>query len=295
LENKNQISNIKYQKYGVHLRWTTSLFFIFNLLFLIFFFGCVSQQKVDKQICPPITSVEQASTNLGDYYAGIRPVKAVGSCVLKYRGQGNKPAMMSFPVRLWFENNEKFCIYGDMFFDPKGLGFAMSGEDFWAYAKSMGFYIEGKKDKPIDKKIGAFFCPTVIFDFLNPLDAAGVKALLISSSNAIRCADSKNHRVKKIYLGQCDKFVRKVEYLDRIGRASIVAELDDYKKVADGNFYFPHRLIYKHCKGRKCSDSMEIKFDSVNLWQPSVQQIEALFSKPDTSSLNKNDERDKVK
>jgi hypothetical protein len=89
--------------------------------------------------------------------------------------------------------------------------------------------------------------------------------------------------------------VRKVEYLDRISRASIVAELDDYKKVADGNFYFPHRLIYKHCKGRKCGDSMDIKLDSVKLWQPSDKQIEALFSKPEMSSSNKNNERDKVK
>jgi len=282
LGSKNKKSKIKNQKCGVHFQWTASLFFIFNLLFFIFLSGCVSQQKIDKQICPPITSVEQASTSIGEYYAGIRPIKAVGSCTVKYRGQGNKPAMMSFPVRLWFENSGKFCVYGDVLFDPKGVGFAVDGEDFWAYAKSMGFYTAGKKDKPIDEKIGGgFFCPTVIFDFLNPLDADGVNALLISSSNAIRCTDSESRRVKKIYLGQCDKFVRKVEYLDRTGRTSIAVELDDYKKVADGNFYFPHKLTYKHCKGRKCSDSMDIKFDSVKLWQPSDKQIEALFSKPE--------------
>ncbi|MFA6187067.1 MAG: hypothetical protein WC770_07655 [Phycisphaerae bacterium] len=233
---------------------------------------------------------------MSNYYAGIRPIKAVGSCVLKYRGQGNKPAVMSFPVRLWFENSEKFCVYGDVLFDPKGVGFAVNGEDFWAYARPMGFYVEGNKDKPVDEKIGgAFFYPTVIFNFLNPLDAASVNVLLISSSNVIRCTDSENGKVKKIYLGQCDKFVRKVEYLDRIGRASVAAELDDYKKVADGDFYFPHRLTYKHCKGRKVIDSMAIKLDSVKLWQPNDKQIEALFSKPDTNSFNKNDEQNKVK
>ena len=259
----------------------SSIICLFALSAVIFFTGCVSQQKADKRICPPIASIEQASTNMDEYYADIRPIKAVGSCTLKYRDKKNKQTVMSFPVRMWFENREKFCVYGDVLFDPKGVGFAVDGEDFWAYAKPMGVYIAGKKDEPVDKKIGgAFFYPTVIFDFLNPLDNAGVNALLIGSSNTIKCPDGENGRGKKIYLDRCDKFVRKVEYLDHTGRASVAAELDDYKKIADGNFYFPHKLTYKHCKGRKCSDSMDIKFDSVKLWQPNDKQVEALFSKP---------------
>jgi hypothetical protein len=215
---------------------------------------------------------------LREYSASIRPIRATGSCTLKYREKKNKLTATSFPVRLWFENDEKFCLYGDVLFDPKGIGLVINGQDFWAYSKPMEFYIEGKKNNPADAKIGrTIFCPAVIFDFLNPL---GNDASLIGSSSIIKC--SGNGKIKKVYLERCDKLVGKIEYLDGIGRVSATAKLSDYKKAADANFHFPHKIIYICGKSEKDSDSMDIKFDSVRLWQPNDKQIEALFSRPDT-------------
>ena len=231
---------------------------------------------------------------MGKYYAGLKPFKAVGSCALKFKDKKKQSITQSFPVRLWFESREKFCVYGDVLFDPKGVCFAVDGQDFWAYAKPIALYTAGKKNEPIEEENagGTFFSPTVILDFLNPLDAGCFNALLISSGNAVKCADSESCKVKRIYFDRCDRFVRKVEYSDCTGKASTVVELDEYKKVSDGNFYFPHRLKYKHCQGRNCGDSMDIKLDSIKLWQSQPGQIQALFSRPDPNSFKKNGQKD---
>jgi hypothetical protein len=296
LRNKYQISKIKYQKYGVHLRWTTSSYFIFYILFFIFFAGCAVQQKVKQEKCPPIVSAEQASASLGQYFGSLRPFKANGSCVLNFKDKKKQWISQSFPVRLWFESREKFCVYGDVSFDPKGLCFAVDGEDFWIYAKPMGVYIAGKKDETVEDKNGsAFFSPVTIIDFLNPLETNCADAVVSGYDNKcswLLCRDGQGCVRKKVYLDRCDKLARKIEYFDCGRTESVVVELDKYKKIAEGNFLFPHKLVYRHMHGKDCTDSMEIKLKSVKSWRSQPQQIRALFSRPDPNSFKKNGQQE---
>jgi hypothetical protein len=291
LENKNQISKIKNQRCGVRLRRTASSFFIFYLLFFIFLTGCVSQRKIKQPACPPILSEQQVSASLEQYAGSLKPFKATGRCVLKFKDEKKRQTSESFPVRLWFGSREKFCVYGDVNFDPKGFCFAVDGEDFWVYVKPMGVYITGRKNEPVsDDNSGAFFSPVTIIDFLNPLetDCADKRASDFDDKlSVLVCRDEQGCVRKAVYLDRCDKLARKIEYFNCGKKQPVVVELDEYRKTAECNFLFPHKLVYKNMRGQDCRASMEIKLDSVKLWQPSVQQTNALFSRPDPNGFKK--------
>jgi hypothetical protein len=272
---------------------STTKFFI---LFFIFFTGCVSQQRIKQPSCPPIASLEQASASLGQYFGSLKPFKATGSCVLNFKDKKKRWIAQSFPVRLWFESREKFCVYGDVSFDPKGFCFAVDGEDFWVYVKPMGVYIAGKKNEPVEEKNGsAFFSPITLIDFLNPLETDCADAAVSGyddKCSSLICRDGQGCVRKKVYLDRCDKLARKIEYFNCGRTALIVVELDEYKKTAEDDFLFPRKLVYKHMQGKNYIDSMEIKLDSVKLWRSQPRQVQALFSRPDPNSFKKNGQQE---
>ncbi|MDD5134157.1 MAG: hypothetical protein PHP01_01945 [Phycisphaerae bacterium] len=271
-------------------------FFILYLLFFIFIAGCLSQRKIKQPACPPILSAEQASASLGQYIDSLKPFRANGNCTLKFKDGKKRQNSQSFPVRLWFESREKFCVYGDVGFDPKGICFAVDGECFWAYAKPMGVYITGKKNDRIEDKNGkGFFSPITIMDFLNPLETDCADAAMSGYDNKcslLLCRDRQGCVRKKVYLDRCDKLARKIEYFNCGRTGSIVVELDGYKKTAEGDFLFPHKLIYKHMQGNNSIDSMEIRLDSLRSWRSRPEQIRALFSRPNPDSFKKNGQQE---
>ena len=241
-------------------------------------------------------SAEQASASLGQYFGSLKSFKATGNCVLKFKDEKKRQISESFPVRLWFESREKFCVYGDVNFDPKGLCFAVDGDVFWVYVKPMGVYIAGKKYERLEEKNGsAFFSPVTLIDFLNPLETDCADAAVSGYDNKcswLLCRDGQGCVRKKVYLDRCDKLARKIEYFNCGKKTSVVVELDKYKKTAEDDFLFPRKLIYKDMQGKDCTGSIKIKFDSVKLWRPSEQQIKALFSRPDPNSFKKNGQQE---
>ena len=254
------------------------------LSFVFLFGGCVAQ----KRSCPPFATAEEASAVLQEYSAGLKPLKAAGSCTMNYTDEKGKTFAQSFPVRIWYINSKKFCLYGDVAFDPKGMSFALDGEDYWVYAKLFGVYSTDK----IDEGNGNYFSsPAVFLDFLEPASADCDNLYITEAEkncNILICRDSKNCRTKKIFIDRCKHFVKKIEYLNCSGNPVVTVELGEYKETGGkGSPVFPRKLTYKYFQGQKCIDARQIKLDSVKLWQSNPAQLKALWTPPDVNSLKK--------
>lgn len=260
-------------------------FFLFFILSLLILTGCAAQ----KRSCPPLATAAEASAVLREYSSGLKPLRATGSCVLNYTDEKGQTFAQSFPVRVWFESSRKFCLYGDVLFDAKAVCFVVNGDEFWTYARPFGIYVTGKTDAESEDY---FSNPAILLDFLEPVDSACLDiALANSKDNSILiCKDNRGCVSRKIFIDRCDHFARRIEYFNCSGNPAIVVELDKYKNAAGENFSFPRKLVYRRFEGQKCSDSMQIKIDSVKLWQTNPEQLKALFSPPDVNSLQKSSE-----
>ncbi len=249
---------------------------------IFLFGGCAAQ----KRSCPPLATAAEASAVLKEYSAGLKPLKATGSCNLNYIDEKGQRFAQSFPVRIWFESNKKFCLYGDVLFDPKGVCFAVTGDKFWTYAKPFGVYIRGE----IGVETEDYFSnPIVLVDFLEPVSFNCLNVALANSkdNNILVCEDSRGYIRKKVFIDRCSRVVKKVEYFNSAEKPAFVVEADEYKKVKEANFSFPHKLNYKYYDRQKGSNKMQIKLDSIKSWQANPEQVKALFTPPDANSFIK--------
>jgi len=255
------------------------IFFLF--LCTVFMAGC----EVQKRSCPPLAGADEAKVILNEYYANLKPLKATGNCTLNYTNEKGEKFAQSFPVRIWYQSNSKFCFYGDVMFDPKGVCFTVSGDKYWSYAKPLKMFTKGDINEETDDY---FANPLIIIDFLNPA-GAGCENLTLAKSekdfNILVCKDGC--RRKKIFIDRCGYFVKKIEYSDCLPNTGLVIETDEYKKVTGANFLFPRKLIYKDIEKRNGRNIMRIKLDSVKLWQPNPEQLNALFTEPDADTIQK--------
>jgi hypothetical protein len=280
---------IKNQKCGIRFHVMASLILMFNVLFFIS--GCVPQ----KRSCQPILNAVQGQQTLSNYYANVKPFRATGVCTVNLLGENGKRLKQSFPVRIWYLNSDKFCMYGDVIFNPQAICFAVSDGIYWIYAKPINLYINGVIDYSNTSYNEIFANPGLLVDFLRPLGADSFAGETAFANNIL--ISSKDEKSKKIYIDKCEKAVRKIEYfncdlLDKNSKcgnkkAVLVINAGKYEQLKDGPFSFPHKLKYEYYDRKNGKSQMEIKLDSVKLWQPEEQQIKALFTPPMENNLKK--------
>jgi len=277
MDKKNQKSKIKNSV--ICQRQMTSLFFIICSLFVVFLVsGCV----VQKRSCPALATVSEASQILDDYSAGIKPLKATGNCTISYTNAKGEKFAQAFPVRMWYLNSHKFCLYGDVAFNPKGVCFAVNGDEYWAYARPLGVYVKGKINTAGEDYLSN---PALLVDFLQPVDSVYDK--IVISKNIMFCRASQSGKQKKIFIDTCGKVTKKIEYLNRSEKPVLIIDAGEYKNVKGAEFSFPYKLNYKYFDNKKGSNQMELKLDSVQSWQGKPEQIKALFAEPDANEFEK--------
>ena len=249
---------------------------------IFLFGGCAVQRRS----CPPFATAAEASAVLKEYSAGLKPFKATGSCSLNYTDEKDQRFAQSFPVRIWFESNKKFCLYGDVLFDPKAVCFAVTGDKFWVYAKPFNLYIIEKNGV---KNEDYFSNPAILVDFLEPLGEGYSEIVLADSKDngILVCEDNRGYIRKKVFIDRCSRVVKKIEYFDCTEKPVFVVEADEYKKAKEANFSFPHKLNYKYYDRQKGNNKMQIKLDSIKSWQANPEQVKALFTPPDANSFIK--------
>lgn len=255
-----------------------------SLLFFVFIFaGCGGQQK---RSCPPMRTSAEVSAVLKGYSAGLRPLRASGNCKISYTNEKGETFAQGFPVRIWYLNNKKYCLYGDVMFDAKGMSFAVNNGEYWSYAKQFGVYTTGKIDETGENYL---YGPAVFLDFLQPFSAGCRKVYMAEAEEGfdiLMCRDDEICGTKKIFMDRCSRKMKKIEYLNCPGNLVLVVEADEYKKVKGAkNLSFPRKLSYKYFKSGQCTDQRQIKLDNVKLWNGEPNQVKALFTPPDVNNL----------
>lgn len=270
-----------------------SLFFIFYILYFIFFItGCAPAQK---KSCQPILNAIEGQQTLSDYYANVTPFRANGVCSINLVSENGKRLKQSFPIRMWYLSSDKFCMFGDVIFNPQAICFAVSDGVYWIYAKPINLYISGVIDYSSSNYNNVFANPGLLVDFVRPLSADSFGGEVAFSNNILTSA--KDERTKKIYIDKCERVVRKIEYFNcdllnknskcRNKKAVVIINAEKYEKLKDGQFSLPHKLKYEYYDQKNGKSRMEIKLDSVKLWQPEEQQIKALFTPPMENEFKK--------
>jgi hypothetical protein len=257
----------------------SKLYLIFNILNLIFFVsGCGPQKKN----CPALATAIEGQQLLANYSASVKPIRATGNCTLSYVNEKGKKFSQAFPIRIWYINSEKFCIYGDVLFNPRGVCFAVNDDIYWVYAKPMGIFVKGNVNKAGDDY---FTNPALLVDFLNTTNSECEK--IAFSKNGIVCRDREKQKQKKIYLDTCTGTVNKIIYTGRNSKTVLSINAEKYEKVKDAEFLFPNKLNYEYFDKKNGRNQLEIKLDSVKLWKPDEPQIKALFTPPDANQIKK--------
>jgi hypothetical protein len=265
--NEKKKFKIKNQKCGIPLCGMASFYVICSIFYVLFVTGCVQP----KRSCPALADAVDGQKILADYAAKVKPLRATGSCSLNYINEKGEKFTQTFPIRLWYIDSGKFCIYGDVLFNPRGVCFAVSGETYWVYAKPMRIYVKGL----VNSAGGDIFSnPALLVDFLRAEDSECAK--IAFSKNGIVCQAGQ----KQIFIDTCSATVNKIIYVGQNSKPVLVIDAEKYEKVTDSDFLFPYSLGYEYYDKKNGKNRMEIKLDSVKLWQPEEQQIKALFTPP---------------
>jgi len=165
-------------------------------------------------VCAGKGSTDEALLELAKRTRNVVPLRATGTCKLRYYVEGKRKA-----------ENEGFAVV---------LG--SNSEEFWlAIRPKISTYWRGSwSQSSASQKL--ILNPRIVLDALGvAASETGDRSSEWSLSNKgpfdiLTRRDDAGLILKRLYVCSCDYLVRKIEYFDEFGRVSVVAELDKYKQ-----------------------------------------------------------------
>jgi len=235
-------------------------------------------------VCAGKGSTDEALLELAKRTRNVVPLRATGTCKLRYYVEGKRKAENEgFPARLYVNPPAQICLHGDVAFDARAVVLGSNSEEFWlAIRPKISTYWRGSwSQSSASQKL--ILNPRIVLDALGvAASETGDRSSEWSLSNKgpfdiLTRRDDAGLILKRLYVCSCDYLVRKIEYFDEFGRVSVVAELDKYKQVADG-FSVPSsiKVIRRGTAGR--DDSAAITLKSIKAYEFSKKQVEFLFT-----------------
>ena len=247
--------------------------------------GCKGGLRKPLPVCPGKGSVGEAVLTLGSQSEKVAPLKATGSCRLEYYVEDKrKPEKeMLKPMRLYMNPPAEIALHGEVAFDSRGVVLGANKDKFWLAIKpKISSYWLGRWSDGNDVQ-RLVLSPKIVLEAVGIVsvesDMVGHGDWTLSNDGPFdiltrRSADGV--MIKRIYVCSCDYLVRKIEYFDEFGQAAVVAELDEYKEVAEG-FSVPRRIeVLKRAAGGR-DDSVRITLKSVRPMPFTDKQLEFLF------------------
>jgi hypothetical protein len=245
-------------------------------------------------VCPGKPSAAEALKVLTDRAASAVPLRANGQAMLTYHVPGKKKTERhNLPLELRFEPPGNIYIQGSIAVDARAVILGANDREFWLALspKEMSAYYIGQWDEVRDFE-GLMMSPRVVLEALglvaesNGEPDAGLWSLENKGAYDILVRrDETGRPVRRVHVYSCDYAVHKIEYFDGQGRVVAVAQLGDYKDVAEG-FRVPTkmRVVSTNPDGRR--DTMEISLAGVRTTQFKDQQRQVLFSPPPSGKFD---------
>jgi hypothetical protein len=249
---------------------------------MLIFAGCAAQIQKPVRVCPGKESIAELLSSLRVQLENAVPLKANGQCLLQYYAEDRKPKKENFPVKLWVNPSVEIYMQGDVAFDPKGIVLGSNEDEFWLAIKlkEVSGYWWGRwseKDYPEKLMIG----PRLVLEALGIAAVGDIESWSLSKEGAfdVLTKQEGGAETKKIYINNCDYLVRRIEYFDDDGRATVVTELDKYKELIKGFFVPTFIKIINRTDSNK-EDSVQITLSSVKPANFTDKQRKRLFIRP---------------
>lgn len=255
-----------------------------------FFPACAPIEKPVDDVCPPEFNVIEAVSVLSQRWTMARPFYANGRCLITGQDNEGKPLKENPAIKIWVLPPDKVCLYGDIFLNSKGLILGASEEEFWFVCnpKEIRTYMWGKQStaQNCSAELPFPISPRDILDALGMIrfdtDSTEQNWSLTPARDfdILTNRDSGSNLIKKVYIDRCDYLVRKIEYFDKAGEISVVAELGKYRPVGD-EFLIPTVIDIKRWSQDSDAETVKITLRSVKPKEFSDKQKNVFFSKPD--------------
>jgi hypothetical protein len=262
---------------------------------MLIFAGCAAQMERAVRVCPGKESIAESLSSLRLQLENAVPLKANGQCLLQYYAEDRKPKKENFPVKLWVNPPVEIYMQGDVAFDPKGIALGSSEDEFWLAIKLKeiscywwGRWSEGSRPEKL------MISPRLVLEAFGIAAVGDIESWSLSKEGAFDVLTKQKGGIetKKIYINNgstgspsqaksrdCDYLVRRVEYFDDDGRATVVTELDKYKKISK-DFSVPSVIKIINRTDSNKEDSVQITLSSVKPANFTDKQRKRLFIRP---------------
>jgi hypothetical protein len=271
---------------------------------MLIFGGCAAQIQKPVRVCPGKESIAESLSSLRLQLENAVPLKANGQCLLQYYNGDRKPEKENFPVKLWVNPPVEIYMQGDVAFDPKGIVLGSNEEEFWLAIKLKeisGYWWGRWSEESYPEKL--MISPRLVLEALGIAAVGDIESWSLSREGAfdVLTKQEGGAKTRKIYINNgstgspsdsasslqaraksrdCDYLVRRVEYFDDDGRATVVTELDKYKELIKGFFVPTFIKIINRTDSNK-EDSVQITLSSVKPANFTDKQRKRLFIRPE--------------
>jgi len=267
---------VDYQQYNLRL-------FVSFAAAILILVGCAAPIQKPVRVCPGKKSVTESLSSLRLRLENTVPLKANGQCLLQYYAEDKKPKKENFPVKLWVNPPVEIYMQGDVAFDPKGIVLGSNEDEFWLAVrlKEVSGYWWGRwSERNYPEKL--MISPRLVLEALGVTAVGDDENWSLSNEGAfdILTKQEGGTKTKKIYINNCDYLVRKIEYFDDEGQATIVTELDKYKELIKDFFVPTFIKIINRIDGNE-EDSVQITLSSIQPTNFTDKRRKRLFIRPE--------------
>jgi hypothetical protein len=245
--------------------------------------GCAAQIQKPVRVCPGKESIAESLSSLRLQLENAVPLKANGQCLLQYYAEDRKAKKENFPVKLWVNPPVEIYMQGDVAFDPKGIVLGSNEDEFWLAVrlKEVSGYWWGRwSEESRPEKL--MISPRLVLEALGIAAVGDIESWSLSNEGAFDVLTKQEGGIKtqKIYINNCDYLVRRIEYFGDDGRATVVTELDKYKKISK-DFSVPSVIKIINRTDSNKEDSVQITLSSVKPANFTDKQRKHLFIRPE--------------
>ena len=215
------------------------LWFYFSVSILIFA-GCGAEIQEPVEIVPGKESAVEALSVLKARSQNAVSLLARGRCVFEYYDPENKKRKKEkLEVIVLMQPPVEIYLQGDATLVPKAIILGSNEREFWLLMrpKEISTYWWGTWSGQKSAE-GLMINPRTLFEALGFLETGAEVNWSLTDEGAfdVLTKQSRGVVIKKMHISKLGYLISKIEYYDSKGRALALAELKDYKEVAEGFF-----------------------------------------------------------
>ncbi|HSV26813.1 MAG TPA: hypothetical protein VLH60_02875 [Sedimentisphaerales bacterium] len=240
--------------------------------------------------CAGKPTVDAAIRYLNARTAEMLPLRASGRCVIEYYDQDGKRRRESFPAIIRTMPPQGLYFQGNLII-PKGVVLGTNSEEFWLWIRlrEVDSFWSGRHAECVSANL--LFAPAGILEALgyvrlDPQNAGGYSLQHKSPYDVVTMHTDSGGTAKRVWLWPCDSTVRKIEYFGADGKAVLTTLLRQYAAV-QGDFQVPTQIdMTAHREdGRSEKISITLNRDTLEVFEPTERQAEALFTRPEPAGV----------